>query len=124
MRARPARAAAAALAVLGPQATLERGYAIVRRAADGAIVRDPAEAPAGTRLAIRLARGELRATVDPERTAWRWSSSFSLVVAVVVLVVGIRVGMLLAPRIERWRTVRPLDEEPSAPMTAALTRDD
>jgi exodeoxyribonuclease VII large subunit len=57
-------AAAAALAVLGPQATLDRGYAIVHRAGDGAIVRDPAEAPAGTRLALRVARGELPATAD------------------------------------------------------------
>ena len=56
--------AGAALAVLGPQATLERGYAIVRRAGDGAIVRDPAEAPARTRLDVRVARGSLPATVD------------------------------------------------------------
>jgi exodeoxyribonuclease VII large subunit len=56
--------AAAALAVLDPQATLDRGYAIVRRSASGAIVREPVEAPAGTSLAIRVARGELRATVD------------------------------------------------------------
>ena len=56
---------AAALHVLGPQATLERGYAIVRRAADERIVRDPSEAPAGTRLAVRVAHGELPATVDP-----------------------------------------------------------
>ena len=55
---------AAALAVLAPQATLDRGYAIVHRAGDGAIVRDPAEAPAGTRLALRVARGELPATAD------------------------------------------------------------
>ncbi|HEY7132071.1 MAG TPA: exodeoxyribonuclease VII large subunit [Candidatus Limnocylindrales bacterium] len=57
-------AMASALAVLGPQATLERGYAIVRRSADGTIVRDPAAAPAGTRLAIRLADGDLAATSD------------------------------------------------------------
>jgi exodeoxyribonuclease VII large subunit len=56
--------AAAALAVLGPQATLERGYAIVRLADGGAIVRDPVEAPSGTRLAVRVARGELGATAD------------------------------------------------------------
>jgi exodeoxyribonuclease VII large subunit len=56
--------AAAALAVLGPQATLDRGYAIIRRAADGAIVRDPADAPGGTGLRLRVARGELPATVD------------------------------------------------------------
>jgi len=58
-------AGAAALAVLGPQATLDRGYAIVRRADDGAIVRAPLEAPAGTRLRLRVARGEVPATVDP-----------------------------------------------------------
>jgi exodeoxyribonuclease VII large subunit len=57
--------AEAALAVLGPQATLERGYAIVRRADDGSIVRDPADAPVGSKLAVRVARGELPATVDP-----------------------------------------------------------
>ncbi len=55
-------ATASALAVLDPQATLERGYAIVRRAADERILRTPAEAPAGTALAIRLAAGELPAT--------------------------------------------------------------
>ena len=61
---RRSAAAAAALAVLGPQATLDRGYAIVRRADDGRIVRDPADAPPGTRLAFRVARGELPATAD------------------------------------------------------------
>ncbi|HEX2756594.1 MAG TPA: exodeoxyribonuclease VII large subunit, partial [Candidatus Limnocylindrales bacterium] len=55
-------AAASALAVLDPQATLERGYAIVRRAADERILRAPDEAPVGTALAIRLAGGELAAT--------------------------------------------------------------
>jgi len=56
--------AGAALAVLGPQATLERGYGIVRRAADDAIVRDPMEVSAGSRLRIRVARGEFPASVD------------------------------------------------------------
>jgi len=56
--------AAAALAVLGPQSTLDRGYAIVRREDDGAIVRAPSEAPPRTRLRLRVARGELPATVD------------------------------------------------------------
>ncbi|HSO30360.1 MAG TPA: exodeoxyribonuclease VII large subunit [Candidatus Sulfomarinibacteraceae bacterium] len=55
-------AAGATLAALGPGATLERGYAIVRRADDGAVVRDPADATAGTALAIRVARGEFPAT--------------------------------------------------------------
>jgi exodeoxyribonuclease VII large subunit len=54
--------ASASLAALGPQATLERGYAIVRRAGDGAILRDPAAAPAGTALVVALAAGTLAAT--------------------------------------------------------------
>ncbi len=58
--------AVAGLAALDPEATLGRGYAIVRRRGDGRIVRDPAEAPAGKRLAIRIARGEVAATVDRE----------------------------------------------------------
>lgn len=58
-------AAAAALAALGPQATLDRGYAIVRRA-DDAIVRAPSEAPAGELLHVTLARGELRARSEGE----------------------------------------------------------
>jgi exodeoxyribonuclease VII large subunit len=57
--------ASAALSVLGPQATLERGYAIVRRTRDGAIIRDPGEAPPGTKLRLRVAHGELPATADP-----------------------------------------------------------
>jgi exodeoxyribonuclease VII large subunit len=56
--------AMAALAVLGPQATLDRGYAIVRRADDATIVRSPADAAPGTRLALRVAKGELPATAD------------------------------------------------------------
>jgi exodeoxyribonuclease VII large subunit len=64
-RARSAlSASSAALGVLGPQATLDRGYAIVRRRADATIVRAPAEAPAGTGLTIRVAGGELPATAD------------------------------------------------------------
>jgi exodeoxyribonuclease VII large subunit len=55
---------AASLAALGPQATLERGYAIVRRSADGAIVRDPADALSGELLAITIARGEVAARVE------------------------------------------------------------
>jgi exodeoxyribonuclease VII large subunit len=58
--------AGAALGALGPQATLERGYAIVRRRSDARILRDPADAPPGTGLAIRLAQGDLGATADRE----------------------------------------------------------
>ena len=57
-------AASASLAALGPQATLERGYAIVRAREDGSILRDPAEAPAGTPLLLALASGTLAATSD------------------------------------------------------------
>ena len=57
-------AASATLGALGPEATLARGYAIVRRAADGAIVRDPAESPPGTRLRLRVARGEIAARAE------------------------------------------------------------
>ena len=55
---------AAALAVLGPGATLERGYAIVRREPDDSIVRSPAEVAPGTGLRIRVAHGDIAATVD------------------------------------------------------------
>jgi exodeoxyribonuclease VII large subunit len=55
---------AGALVALGPQATLDRGYAIVRRRADGAVVRDPGDAPAGELLAIKVAHGELEARVE------------------------------------------------------------
>jgi exodeoxyribonuclease VII large subunit len=52
----------AALSALGPQATLDRGYAVVRRRADARIVRGPEEAPAGERLIVQVARGEFAAT--------------------------------------------------------------
>jgi exodeoxyribonuclease VII large subunit len=57
-------AATASLAALGPGATLERGYAIVRRGQDDAILRDPADAPAGMSLRVTLAGGTLAATSD------------------------------------------------------------
>jgi exodeoxyribonuclease VII large subunit len=56
----------AGLLALGPQATLDRGYAIVRRRADGGVVREPGDAPAGGLLAIRVARGELSARVEKD----------------------------------------------------------
>ncbi len=48
------------LHLLGPERTVQRGYAIVRRE-DGAVVADRAAAPAGTRLRIALRDGELPA---------------------------------------------------------------
>jgi exodeoxyribonuclease VII large subunit len=49
---------------LSPAATLERGYAVVQRA-DGVVVRTPGDVAAGDRLRVRLADGELAATVVP-----------------------------------------------------------
>ena len=99
--------AVAALQVLGPQATLERGYAIVRRAPDERIVRDPAEAPPGTRLTVRVARGERRRPrsirvpdlVDRSWSLGRGRRGRS----------AIRVGMLVAPRLDRL--TEPRDED-------------
>jgi exodeoxyribonuclease VII large subunit len=47
---------------LSPQATLDRGYAVVQTP-DGRVVRDPAEVVLGERLRVRVAAGELGATV-------------------------------------------------------------
>jgi exodeoxyribonuclease VII large subunit len=61
-------ATGAALSALGPQATLDRGYAIVRRGVDGGIVRRPSDAPTGTALELALADGRLAATSDGPAT--------------------------------------------------------
>jgi exodeoxyribonuclease VII large subunit len=53
----------ARLRALSPAATLERGYAIVQRADDGAVLRDPAQVADGDALRLRLAGGELPARV-------------------------------------------------------------
>ncbi len=55
--------AARALQATSPLATLERGYAVVTRIPDGLILKDVADAPAGTEIEARLARGRLRARV-------------------------------------------------------------
>ena len=50
----------ARLATLGPAATLARGYAVVQVASDSmAVLRSTADAPAGTRLRIRVADGAI-----------------------------------------------------------------
>jgi exodeoxyribonuclease VII large subunit len=49
-----------------PLATLARGYAIVSRVSDGAIVRSPADAPPGTPIEARLGEGRLRAVVEQD----------------------------------------------------------
>lgn len=53
---------------LSPLAVLGRGYGLVRRQSDGAIVREAGDAPAGERLAVRVARAEIEAVVDTART--------------------------------------------------------
>ena len=51
------------LRVLGPQATLERGYSITTDER-GRVLHRPEEAPAGTRLVTRLSEGEVRSRVE------------------------------------------------------------
>lgn len=53
------------LAVMGPEATLKRGYAIVFDA-NGYIVRRAADVPAGSLIHIQLYQGRLLATADRE----------------------------------------------------------
>jgi len=56
------------LRALSPQATLDRGYAIVQ-GAEGHVVTGPAAAPAGDSLTITLAEGVLSARSEGERPA-------------------------------------------------------
>jgi exodeoxyribonuclease VII large subunit len=46
---------------LSPQSTLDRGYSVVRDAS-GHVVNDGAKVKSGTKLNIRLAKGEIEAT--------------------------------------------------------------
>lgn len=59
---------AARLAAVGPQRTVERGYAIVR-ARDGAIVSDASQARVGQRLDVSLRRGRLDVEVESMEVA-------------------------------------------------------
>jgi exodeoxyribonuclease VII large subunit len=54
----------ARVTALSPQATLDRGYAVVQRK-DGKVVRSTADVAAGDRLRIRLAEGEIGALTGP-----------------------------------------------------------
>jgi exodeoxyribonuclease VII large subunit len=54
-------AAAGRLEALSPLKVLARGYALVQKAADGSLVRRPADVSPGDRLRIRLADGEIPA---------------------------------------------------------------
>ena len=51
------------LDAVSPLATLGRGFAVVSRADDGALLRDASQAPVGTEIEARLARGRVRAKV-------------------------------------------------------------
>jgi exodeoxyribonuclease VII large subunit len=55
---------AARVTAMSPQATLDRGYAVLQRA-DGSAVRDPAEVAAGERLTGRVAAGRIPLEVMP-----------------------------------------------------------
>lgn len=55
---------AAQVRALSPAATLERGYAVVQRR-DGHVVRRPDDVGPGDALRVRLAEGEIGATVTP-----------------------------------------------------------
>ena len=50
--------------LLDPQGVLDRGFAIVSN--DDGAVRSPEQAPPGTEIEVRLAEGEIEATVDEE----------------------------------------------------------
>jgi exodeoxyribonuclease VII large subunit len=54
----------ARLSTLGPAATLARGYAVVQTTADGAVLRTTEDAPAGTRLRVRVADGAISAVSE------------------------------------------------------------
>lgn len=57
---------AAQVRALSPAATLDRGYAVVQRVDDGAVVRSPDDVAAGTGLRLRVARGEIAAQVTDQ----------------------------------------------------------
>jgi exodeoxyribonuclease VII large subunit len=59
----------ARLDALSPLAVLGRGYALVRRVRDGALVRAAADAPQGEALELRVASATLRAVVTDSRSA-------------------------------------------------------
>ncbi|GAA4376929.1 exodeoxyribonuclease VII large subunit [Paeniglutamicibacter cryotolerans] len=58
---------------LSPQQTLDRGYAVIQLD-DGTVVRDAGQAPVGTGIGLRVARGRLRATVTDTEPATEGST--------------------------------------------------
>ncbi len=57
------QALARALQAVSPLATLERGFAVITRSADGALVTDARQLAVGDSFEARLASGRLRAAV-------------------------------------------------------------
>jgi exodeoxyribonuclease VII large subunit len=55
------------LDAVSPLATLGRGFAVVSRVEDGALLRDAAQAPPGTEIEARLSKGSLRARVTAKQ---------------------------------------------------------
>ena len=55
------------LEALSPMAILDRGYALVFDAS-GKLLKDAAKVSAGDEISVRLARGEIRATVKKSKT--------------------------------------------------------
>ena len=68
-RAAGMAASAGRLETLSPLGVVARGYAIVERAVDGAIVRRAGDVAVGDGLRVRLAEGELDARVEAAREA-------------------------------------------------------
>ncbi len=62
------RLATRALESVSPLATLDRGYAIVSDEESGEILTDATKVDPGTGIRARLARGELRATVNESKS--------------------------------------------------------
>jgi exodeoxyribonuclease VII large subunit len=58
--------AARTLNAVSPLATLGRGFAVVTRAEDGAVLQDASQVPVGTQIEARLSKGRLRATVNQQ----------------------------------------------------------
>jgi exodeoxyribonuclease VII large subunit len=54
---------AARVTALSPEATLQRGYAVLQKA-DGTAVRSPDDVAAGEALSARVAAGRVPVTVD------------------------------------------------------------
>ena len=63
-KTRQLSAMARALDSISPLATLQRGYAIVQRLPDHAVIRDTSQIKPGDRIQARLAKGLLFCTVD------------------------------------------------------------